>query len=104
VSGSEGIRWAAVKQLGTPKRYIEEKDREEFDAPPVDTSLLHLYPGMFAIFLPGDARCPKIVLAQPESLRKVVVKIPVWLLGGQDMARNVLKTNPLGEEPSHYES
>ncbi len=79
VAGSEGIRWTASRRLGTPNRYTEEKDREEFDAS-YCTSLLHLQPGMFAIFLPGDAHCPKITLSKPENLRKVVVKIPVRLL------------------------
>lgn len=83
VSGSEGIRWTAAHQLGTPGRYLEDKDREEFGSPSCATSLLHLHPGMFAIFLPGDAHCPKITLSKPETLRKVVVKIPVRLLEDQ---------------------
>ena len=80
VIGSEGIRWTAVSQLGTPLRYVEEKDRQEFDAPIGATSLFSLHPGMFAIFLPGDAHCPKITLSKPETLRKVVVKIPSRLI------------------------
>lgn len=80
IEGSEGIRWTASHQLGAPRRYIEEKDREEFDPANCFASLLHLQPGMFAIFLPGDAHCPKILLSRPETLRKVVVKIPSYLL------------------------
>lgn len=93
VSGSEGIRWAAVNQLGSPKRYIEDKDRQEFDAPSGTMSLFALHPGMFAIFLPGDAHCPKITLSKPESLRKVVVKIPVRLLDDQNMASSASTNN-----------
>jgi len=93
VSGSEGIRWAAVNQMGLSKRYIEDKDRQEFDAPSGTTSLLHLYPGMFAVFLPGDAHCPKITLSKPEHLRKVVVKIPVRLLYEQYIASSESPNN-----------
>ena len=104
VSGSVCIRWTTVRQLGPPRRYLQDKDREEFSAPLGVVSILYLLPGMVTIFLPGDAHCPKIALTKPEILRKVVIKIPVCLLGGQDMARSVLMTNPLGEEPSHDES
>lgn len=93
VSGSEGIRWAAVNQMGLSKRYIEDKDRQEFDAPSGTTSLLHLYPGMFAVFLPGDAHCPKITLSRPELLRKVVVKIPVRLLDDQYIVSSTSANN-----------
>lgn len=80
MSGNEGIRWASVIQLGTPKSYCEEKDRQEFSPVSEPSSLLRMSPGMFAIFMPGDAHCPKIALGNSVSLRKVVVKIPVHLL------------------------
>lgn len=85
VHGHEGIRWGAVSQLGASLRYFEEMDRQEFAAPARGvTSLFDFHPGMFAIFLPGDAHCPKIRLTDTNILRKVVVKIPVRLL--EDMA------------------
>ena len=80
VSGSEGIRWAHVRQLGAPQRYLEEKDRQEFAAPGREHSLVYMTPGMFSIFTPGDAHCPKIALDGSVDLRKVVVKIPVQLI------------------------
>lgn len=80
VSGSEGIRWTNVRDLGVPQRYLEDKDRQEFDAPSSGNSLISMTPGMFAIFLPGDAHCPKIAVGESENLRKVVVKIPVQLI------------------------
>lgn len=76
----EKILWASVSQLGSPQRYIGDKDRQEFDMPSVDTAQITMEPGMFAIFLPGDAHCPKILLDESEVLRKVVVKIPAYLL------------------------
>ena len=48
--------------------------------PSVNTVQLTMKPGMFAIFLPGDAHCPKIALKELEVLRKVVIKIPAYLL------------------------
>lgn len=81
-SGSEGIRWAPARQLGTPSRFLEEKDRQEFDATIGPTVLVALRPGMFVIFLPGEAHCPKIALGGSEVLQKTVVKIPLCLLTG----------------------
>lgn len=82
LSGCEGIRWDDVKQLGEPCRYVEDQDREEFEVSRGGSSLLVMPPGMFAIFLPGEAHCPKIALNESETLRKVVVKIPMSLLAG----------------------
>jgi len=80
ISGREGIRWAALNQLGIPKHYIEDKDRQEFDVPSGTASLIVMRPGMFAVFLPGEAHCPKIAFPKTVTLRKVVVKIPARLL------------------------
>jgi len=80
IIGREKILWASVNQLGAPRQYIRDKDRQEFDMPRFNTSQLIMHPGMFAIFLPGDAHCPKIKLEESEILRKVVIKIPSHLL------------------------
>ncbi len=80
ITGRERIRWTNVKCLGHPLRYIEDKDRQEFKMPSVKTTQFIMEPGMFAIFLPSDAHCPKIAIGEPEILRKVVIKIPIRLL------------------------
>jgi YhcH/YjgK/YiaL family protein len=80
IKGREKIHWANMRCLGHPLRYIEDKDRQEFKMPSVNTTQLVMESGMFAIFLPGDAHCPKIAVEGPESLRKVVIKIPIQLL------------------------
>lgn len=80
LTGNEGIRWTPVSQLVAPERYCEEKDRQEFVSISRQFSLLRMCPGMFAVFFPGDAHCPKIMLENPENLRKVVIKIPVNLI------------------------
>jgi len=82
VSGCEGIRWTDVEKLGTPREYLKIHDREEFDAKSDDSSLVIMNSDIFAIFLPGEAHCPKIALRGSERLRKVVVKIPVSLIEG----------------------
>ena len=81
ISGSEGIRWTSVEELGVPTRYIKEKDRQEFAVPLGPISLITLQAGWFALFMPGDAHCPMISLREPNLVRKAVVKIPVHLLG-----------------------
>jgi YhcH/YjgK/YiaL family protein len=83
VSGSEGIRWDDVQQLGELSRYIEDQDREEYDVEHSESSLLVMKPGTFALFLPGEAHCPKIALQKLTTLRKVVVKIPFRLIEGR---------------------
>ena len=80
IIGRERILWTSVNQLGAPRHYIRDKDRQEFDMPRFKTAQLIMHPGMFAIFLPGDAHCPKIQLEESEILRKVVIKIPSPLL------------------------
>ncbi len=81
IAGSEGIRWTEAKELGQPLRYLTDKDRQEFHHCNPPSSLLNMTPGTFAIFMPGEAHCPKIQLGSPSSLRKAVVKIPILLLG-----------------------
>ncbi len=81
VEGNEGIRWVEAGLLGPPMNYLEDLDRQEFGPFRAIGSFLHLRPGMFAIFFPGEAHCPKILLDKPSFLRKVVVKIPLRILG-----------------------
>ncbi len=81
ISGSECIHWIDTDRLGPPVRYLVEKDREEFALPLEEVSRVVMLSGMFAIFMPGDAHCPKIVSGEPEIIKKVVVKIPIDLLG-----------------------
>jgi YhcH/YjgK/YiaL family protein len=80
ISGREQILWANVDVLGPARRYLEEKDREEFILHNGTFSSLVMSPGMFAVFLPGDAHCPKISLDEAEYIKKVVVKIPSLLI------------------------
>lgn len=80
ISGSEGIRWNHVDELGPEHRYIKSSDRQEFQSSQASSSLLFMQPGRFVIFMPGDAHCPKIALQEQATLRKAVVKIPFHLL------------------------
>lgn len=80
VRGCERIRWTAADQLGRPVRFFEELDRQEFDEPVCKGSVVNMLPGMFALFMPGEAHCPKIALDRSEQLHKVVIKIPIHLL------------------------
>lgn len=80
ISGRERILWASVDEVGTAQRYLADKDREEFSMHSGEASSLVMLPDMFAVFLPGDAHCPKVAVDEPEVVKKVVVKIPVILL------------------------
>lgn len=80
ISGSEQIRWVSVDELGAARCYMIEKDRQEFDMPDMPVSIIVMRPGMFAVFLPGEAHCPKIAVEEEEVIKKVVVKIPIYLL------------------------
>ncbi len=80
IAGREKILWGNVNKLGSPIRYIEEKDREEFKGLSINSGQVTMEPSMFTIFLPGDAHCPKIAVEKREILHKAVIKIPAILL------------------------
>jgi YhcH/YjgK/YiaL family protein len=83
IAGAEAIRVLPVEKLGAPTKVEEERDMQKFAAPSETGHLVVLRPGDFVIFMPGEAHCPKIALGEPVALRKLVVKIPVALLGAQ---------------------
>jgi YhcH/YjgK/YiaL family protein len=80
IAGAEAIRVLPVEKLGTPTKVEDARDMQKFAAPAEVGHLIALRPGDLAVFLPGEAHCPKIALGEPAPLRKLVVKIPVALL------------------------
>lgn len=73
IRGDEEIGWKPTAKCGGLARaYEQEKDIEFYSDTP--SFYLHLQPGMFALFFPGDAHAP--VIAQ-GSLHKCVVKVRV---------------------------
>ncbi len=48
---------------------------------PANEFFMDLDPGAFVVFFPGELHRPCVAIHEPESIRKVVVKIHVSLLG-----------------------
>jgi len=81
IEGNEGIDIADVASLGAPAVFKPESDTQKFADNAQPATQLILGAGDFAIFLPGEAHRPKIAIQTPAALRKLVVKIPIQLLG-----------------------
>lgn len=73
VSGTERIGYAHASRL-TPGRYDEERDLVPLTG---EGDYLTLGPGGFMLLFPEDAHMPRIAVAAPAPVRKVVVKIAV---------------------------
>ncbi len=80
IDGIEGIDLAPVASLGNPTAFKPESDTQKFAATSHPVTQLILRSGDFTIFLPGEAHRPKVAVAEPAALRKLVVKIPISLL------------------------
>ena len=73
VAGRERIGYANVSRL-TPGLYDPEKDFLPLSG---EGDFLTLGPGDFMLLFPEDGHMPRIAVAGPETVRKVVVKIAV---------------------------
>jgi YhcH/YjgK/YiaL family protein len=71
VEGRERIGFASAGSLELDE-YVPEKD---FQALHGAGNYLDLFPGLFAMFLPGDAHMPGLAISSPERVRKVVLKV-----------------------------
>lgn len=77
-TGSETIEWISVEALTARTEYDDKKDFTLYDVLPVATAI-HMTPGTFAIFFPGDGHMPGSK-AEHDQTRKVVIKINTDLL------------------------
>jgi len=73
VSGTERIGYARTDRM-SPGRYDEERDLLPLTG---EGDFLTLGPGDFMVLFPGDAHMPRIAVAGPQLVRKIVVKIAV---------------------------
>lgn len=71
VEGTERIGYAHRNRL-TPGQYAQERDLLPLSG---DGDFLTLGPGGFMLLFPDDAHMPRIAVATPALVRKVVVKI-----------------------------
>ena len=73
-SGQEFIGYARRDELTIRTPYLPEKDAEFYEAPSAPAAQLLLPAGSFAVFLPQDAHQPGVMIDQPASILKIVVK------------------------------
>lgn len=73
-SGTEAIAWAPIETMRVSKPYDSEKDLAVFEG---DGQVVNLSAGSFAIFMPHDVHMPCLSIAQPQPVRKIVVKVAV---------------------------
>lgn len=78
IEGEETIGYSSLSSdVKTAKPYDSEQDYALY-TPAEDEILLHLKPGMFAVFFPNDIHRPG--MGQSGKIKKAVVKIHVSLL------------------------
>jgi YhcH/YjgK/YiaL family protein len=81
IEGMEAIDLTAVEALGELTAFKPESDTQKFAANASPATQVIMKTGDFVIFLPGEAHRPKVAVHEPTALSKLVVKIPVRMLG-----------------------
>ncbi len=78
LEGEERLDWAPAQSLETTVEYNPEKD-VAFQKPTEtsDITFVTLKPGIFSILYPEDGHRPGVMLNQPCTVKKVVIKVPV---------------------------
>lgn len=75
LSGEELCGHGPLDGLAVTRPYQAEKDVEKYAPPASPRRMIHLKPGLFAVFLPDDAHQPGVqVDSGPCDIVKVVVK------------------------------
>jgi biofilm protein TabA len=81
VSGAERMGMAHADPGFRPlDDQLDARDVAFFPTP-AHESFVDLYPGMFAVFFPGDLHRPCCAIDRPAPIRKVVAKVHRELLG-----------------------
>ena len=74
VSGIEAMGWAPIQQMTVLEQYNAEKEYTVLNG---SGQFINMSPGNFVIFFPHDSHMGGIAIAQPASVRKIVVKVAV---------------------------
>ena len=69
--------WAHIAALQAPTPYNAEKDVWYGTLPVSGMTLVQVMPGQAAVFFPEDAHAPKLAVAAPVNVLKIVVKVRV---------------------------
>lgn len=76
LEGDEIIGYQPVCQVGPMIDKNEERDNYFFSSDAADDAFIHMTPGTYAVFLPGDAHRPLIAPdGKGGPVRKIVMKI-----------------------------
>ncbi len=79
--GAEGIDWYPRAMLEVDKPYDAEKDVVFYKNPGNAPAHVDNRPGAFTILFPEDAHMPQLIVGdQPETVKKVVIKISTDLV------------------------
>jgi len=76
-AGEEAMGWAHIDALQNPTAYNPEKDVWYGTLPASGMTLVQVMPGQAAVFFPEDAHAPKLAVAAPVNVLKIVVKVRV---------------------------
>ncbi|AHM75218.1 N-acetylneuraminate anomerase [Yersinia hibernica] len=79
ISGIEGIEYSVLTPTEQLEPYHADDDYQLIADIP-DKSQLHMRPGMFAVFLPGEPHKPGCQIAGSSTIKKAVVKVHRSLL------------------------
>lgn len=74
LAGEEYCGHGSREGLTLTRPYQAEKDVEKFAPPNPPQQMIHLKPGLFAVFLPEDAHQPGVQVHESSAVVKVVVK------------------------------
>ncbi len=76
ITRSERIDWCPAGELKIIKPYDAIEDAVYYEKPQNACGRLNMYPGMFAMFWPGDAHMPRLqVEGKSELIKKAVMKV-----------------------------
>ncbi len=78
LSGEERIACLPIERLKETQSYDKENDAAFYVADlNIQPSNFSLFPGYFAILFPQDGHMPQLCVNEPETVKKVVVKIKI---------------------------
>jgi YhcH/YjgK/YiaL family protein len=75
VEGSEGMGWTKLENMKVTQEYNPAKDVILGTCPLAQATLIRVDAGQAALFFPSDAHAPKLAVAAPGPVRKIVVKV-----------------------------
>ncbi len=84
LEGGEGLAWCSTLGLTVTTPYNPETDVVFYRPPAHMPARVDMLPGIVVVLYPRDAHMPSLRLAgQPETVRKVVVKVRASLVLGK---------------------